>query len=435
MRAYCALFFLLFVTVPAYSVDAERLRLIVSTDIGGTDPDDLQSMVHLLLYADTFDIEGLISSPFGPGRKKHILNIISLYEKDYPFLSAHSNQYPTPATLREITKQGETELAPFQGYRNRTEGSQWIIKRARVKDPRPLHLLVWGGLEDLAQALHDAPDILPKLRVYYIGGPNKKWSPDAYHYIATHHPKLWLIESNATYRGWFVGGNQEGEWGNKAFVSIHIAGHCALGNYFTSLLDGTMKMGDTPSVARLLNGNPEDPSQPSWGGEYVRAWPRPYRVFKGFTTEKDTIEEFGIAEIVLPLGETGIPQAQQNVSATMHIENQALVGFVDNNNLRFRFSPKAARPFLYTIKSTDLTLNGKTGVLTAIPTNPEAASIPDKNLPHWWVDNPTTVFSEGPHIGAKTVSRWRKAYLSDFAKRLQRCQTPSVTTPPLEYLQ
>jgi len=33
--------------------------------------DDFQSMVHLLLYADTLEIEGLVSSPYGPGRKEH----------------------------------------------------------------------------------------------------------------------------------------------------------------------------------------------------------------------------------------------------------------------------------------------------------------------------------------------------------------------------
>ena len=38
-----------------------RHRILVSTDIGGTDPDDFQSMVHLLVYADLFDLEGLIS--------------------------------------------------------------------------------------------------------------------------------------------------------------------------------------------------------------------------------------------------------------------------------------------------------------------------------------------------------------------------------------
>jgi tRNA-specific 2-thiouridylase len=33
---------------------------VVSTDIGGSDPDDFQSMVHLLLYADTLDLEGRV---------------------------------------------------------------------------------------------------------------------------------------------------------------------------------------------------------------------------------------------------------------------------------------------------------------------------------------------------------------------------------------
>lgn len=34
-------------------------RILISTDIGGTDPDDFQSMIHLLMYADLFQIEGL----------------------------------------------------------------------------------------------------------------------------------------------------------------------------------------------------------------------------------------------------------------------------------------------------------------------------------------------------------------------------------------
>jgi hypothetical protein len=54
-----------------------------------------------------------------------------------------------------------------------------IIQCAKRDDSRPLHVLVWGGIEDLAQALHDAPDILPKLRVYWIGGPSKKWIVNA----------------------------------------------------------------------------------------------------------------------------------------------------------------------------------------------------------------------------------------------------------------
>ncbi len=194
----------------------KRHRVVVSTDIGGTDPDDFQSMVHLLVYSDVLDIEGLISSPYGEGRKQDILDVIDCYDKDYANLKTYSDKYPTPDALRAITKQGETEIAPYAGVRASTEGSRWLIECARRDDPRPLHVLVWGGIEDLAQALHDAPDILPKLRVYYIGGPNKKWGPNAYQYIVDHHPKLWIIEANATYRGWFTGGNQSGHGGTRS---------------------------------------------------------------------------------------------------------------------------------------------------------------------------------------------------------------------------
>ncbi len=143
--------------------------------------------------------------------------------------------------------------------------------RATIRS-RSLHVLVWGGIDDLAQALHDAPDILPKLRVYFIGGPNKMWSVDAYDYIEQHHPTLWMIEANTTYRGWFTGGNQSGEWGNTAFVAAHVARHGALGEFFATLLNGTIKMGDSPSVGYLLRGTPDDPSQPGWGGQFVRIW-------------------------------------------------------------------------------------------------------------------------------------------------------------------
>ena len=108
-----------------------RHRVIISSDIGGTDPDDFQSMVHLLVYADTLDIEGLISSPYGPGRKKHILEVIGFYEQDYPNLKTYSDKYPTPDSLRAITKQGALETPGPVGVGASTEGSNWIIACAR----------------------------------------------------------------------------------------------------------------------------------------------------------------------------------------------------------------------------------------------------------------------------------------------------------------
>ena len=409
---------------PSFGGDApaERPRVLVSTDIGGTDPDDLQSMVHLLVYADAFDLEGLVSSPYGLGRKEHILEVLDHYERDYGNLKMHSALYPAPEALRAIVKQGAIESAGYPGFGSPTEGSEWIVRCARRQDPRPLWILVWGGIDDLAQALHDAPDILPKLRVYFIGGPNKKWSADAYQYIADHHPRLWIIEANATYRGWFTGGDQEGEWGNKSFVATHLADCGSLGRFFSSLLDGTMKMGDTPSVVYLLRNTPEDPSQPGWGGMFVQAWERPYVVFERLTTVADRVEQFGVLELAVPLGD-GAPG--QPV-ASMLIENQSISGFVDESErMRFRFSPKNVQSWTYSIRGNVPALDGKIGELTSFRPPPEASTQPSLRLPNWWTDDPVAEAAEGPHIGARTVSRWREDFLGDFAARMLRCKAPA----------
>jgi hypothetical protein len=406
----------------AGETEQPRHRVVVSTDIGGTDPDDFQSMVHLLLYADVLEIEGLISSPFDKGSTEDILRVIDAYERDYANLRTYSDQYPTPDALRAVTRQGEKASAPYAGVRQTTEGSDWIVQCALRDDPRPLHVLVWGGIEDLAQALHDAPDILLKLRVYYIGGPNKKWGPDAYHYIATNHPTLWIIESNATYRGYFVGGNQTGEWSNEGFVRQHVAGRGALGAFFAGLLGGRVKMGDTPSVSWLLKGTPGEPAWPSWGGRYVRAWDRPYAQFTRPTTDQDSIEIFGILELVLPLG-AGAPEEPEG---RMIVENQSLIGHPDGHgNLRFRFCPRDPKVFRYEIRSNVPGLDGKTGAITSYAPPPSVALHPSPRFPNWWTDDPSPAMAEGIHHGARSISQWREDYLRDFAERIERCAKPA----------
>ena len=399
-----------------------RHRVIVSTDIGGTDPDDFQSMVHLLVYADVLDIEGLVSSPYGDGRTQAILDVIDCYEKDFTNLKSYSDKYPTPDALRAITKHGETDRAPHSGFRKATEGSKWIVDCARRDDPRPIHVLVWGGIEDVAHALHDAPDIPPKLRVYWIGGPNKKWSPDAYQYIVDNHPKLWMIESNATYRGWFTGGNQSGDWENKRFVSRHIKGKGALGDFFVKQ-KADVKMGDTPSVGWLLKGTPNDPTAPSWGGSYVPAWKRPCLQLGRMPVKADRIEAFGILELALPAKELS-----GNPEAFLKVENQKLVGhFEGDGTVRFRFCPKAAKRYNFMIASNVASLEGKTGTIVAYIPSPDVAKVPIEELPNWWTDDLSPDTAEGSHSGAKTVNRWREEFLADFAKRMLRCSGPAAT--------
>lgn len=132
--------FILFFALCVYSISLFaqqpiplKPRVLISTDIGGTDPDDNQSMAHLLMYSDRFELEGLISSPsYGNGTTAKILRMIDLYEKDLPKLQQHQQGFLTPDYLRSITKQGRHGAAPYQGYTRATEGSEWIIKCAKM---------------------------------------------------------------------------------------------------------------------------------------------------------------------------------------------------------------------------------------------------------------------------------------------------------------
>jgi hypothetical protein len=258
---------------PGGALTGERYRVIVSTDIGGSDPDDFQSMVHYLVYADLFDTEGLIASPPHAGRTEHIFEALDAYETDYPKLTAQSARFPTPDALRSKSKQGAIDPAPAEGYSVPTDGSRWIIERARADDPRPLWILVWGSITDVAQALHDDPGIKPKLRVYFISSWNRRMDPAARDYVVEHHPDLWLIEADTTFRGMYVGGLQEKDLGNREFLARHVRGHGALGNLLVAK-KADIKMGDTPSVLYLLRGDPEDPAGESWGGSFVRPDPK-----------------------------------------------------------------------------------------------------------------------------------------------------------------
>jgi hypothetical protein len=57
------------------------------------------------------------------------------------------------------------------------------------------------------------------------------------------------------------------------------------------------------------------------------------------------------------------------------------------------------------IERTGMTVGMLVGLLMTIQGS--AARHPSPGLPNWWTDDPSPELAEGPHIGARTVRRWR----------------------------
>jgi hypothetical protein len=241
----------------------ERMRLIVESDIGGSDPDDEQSMVHLLVYADLFDIEGIIVGPPG-GRKSTLDKVINAYEKDYPKVKTYSSKYPTPDYLRSISVQGKTS----KGFGSTNAASKLIVAAAKKSDSRPLWITHWGSMTNTGIALRDAPEIAGKLRMHSIGAWNKtNGDTEVNNWVRDNCPKATWIVNRRTFRGMYMGGYQSGDYSNTGFISTHVKGHGALGNYYFNA-KSSLKEGDTPSWMYLLAGNPGNPGSEHWGGKY-----------------------------------------------------------------------------------------------------------------------------------------------------------------------
>jgi len=423
-----------FMLIPALSIScvvlmaqhtvAVKPRIIISTDIGGTDPDDNQSMAHFLMYSNLFQTEGLISSPsYGHGSKKNILDMIDLYEKDLPKLQKHAKGYPLPAVLRTLCKQGRHGAAPFAGYGTPTEGSDWIVKRAKTKSNQPLWVLVWGGLDDLAQALHDAPEIQSNIRIYWIGGPNKKWSTNSYAYIAQNFPNLWFIEVNSSYYGFFSSNDVPDSLKNENYYSHYIDGAGHLGKDFKDYYEGNVKMGDTPSLLYMMDGDPNDPLKACWGGSFEKMNHSPRIIFERSTTTEDTLTVCSIIEFHLKGPNVDIPSDSACVTLSVQgeIGEQKWKGFhLGGGQYVVRYAPKQTETLMYKITSDIPGFPEQDGKFVVDNSWPGKHRATDYALgPNWYTDRTDQELFDGTRQGAKTVRRWRSKALLDWAERWQ----------------
>lgn len=397
-------------------------RILISTDIGGTDPDDNQSMTHFLMYSHLFNTEGLVSSPsYGMGNKSELLRMIDLYEKDLPLLKKNQKGYPSPASLRAVCKQGRLGAAPFAGYTTATEGSDWIIKCAKKKSRQPLWVLVWGGLDDLAQALHDAPEIQSKIKVYWIGGPNKKWSANSYAYIVENYPGLWFIECNSSYNGFFSDNSMPDSVKEKNYYDRVIKNAGYLGKDFKSYYKGNVKMGDTPSLLYLMDGDPDNPYKESWGSSFEKFEYSPRIIISRNTTIADTVTVCSVLEFHFKGPVINIPADSSCFTMTVRakIGEQKWAGFyLGNGDYAVRYCPKQAETITYKITSPISGFAEQSGQLVVNNSWPGEKGMTDYKLgANWFTDRSDSQFFDGVLQGAKTVSKWRNDVLQDWAKR------------------
>ena len=278
---------------------AERPRLAVLTDIGG-DPDDRQSMIRLLVYANEFDLELLVASAAGtPGELKEsitrpdlILEIVEAYGQVLPNLQRHATGWPQVESLRARVLPGNPRRGrPFVGADHDTAASRALIERIDAGTPeRPLNVTIWGGQTDLAQAVWRVKAergpaglaaFVRKLRVYDIADQDgiADWMRAVFpgmFYILSKAP-AGRDRREAVFRGMYLTGDEA--LTSRAWVDEHVLGQGPLGALYPTKTwtapnpHGTMKEGDTPSWFFFLplGGNdPADPSKPGWGGQFVR---------------------------------------------------------------------------------------------------------------------------------------------------------------------
>ena len=418
----CLFFFLLSSPLFPQESVSEKPRILISTDIGGSDPDDNQSMAHLLMYTDKFDIEGLVSSPsYGSGSTAEIFRMIDLYEKDLPKLEKHQSGFASPAHLRNVTKQGRKGAAPFAGVTSSTEGSDWIIQTAKKEDGRPLWVLVWGGLEDLAQALHDAPEIEKDIRVYWIGGPNKKWSANAYAYVASNFPDLWMIEVNSSYYGFFSDNQAPDVIQTTDYYAQYIQGAGHLGPDFKKYYDGEIKMGDTPSLLYLMHGDPTDPEGESWGGSFEPIRRSARVVYDRPTTIADTVAFCATVEFRFQGPTINVPAD----SAVFWMEvpygnsKQTWPGYYLGKGVyALQYAPKQAETLTFHFTSSVPGFPESDGQLVVSNLWPGKANPTDYLLgENWYSDRSDSALFDGKLQGGKTIQKWGNEVLLDWAER------------------
>jgi hypothetical protein len=275
-------------------------RILVLSDIGH-EPDDQQSLVRLLTYANEFDIEGLIATTSRFQKNEIHPEIMVKVIKAYggiprDNLMIHTeNYFPSEKELLSVVKNGADKYG-MEAVRigQYSEGSEWVIKVVDKPDPRPLWITIWGGSNTLAQALWSVREMrdqgalnqfLAKLRVYAISDQDNsgKWIRENFPYLfyivsptdseskideLGYNDSTWVgISGEHFYK--FKGGPNSKLVTNSWLRKNIRENHGSLGKVYPRSV--YIMEGDTPSFLNLIpNGlrSSQSPTFGGWGGRY-----------------------------------------------------------------------------------------------------------------------------------------------------------------------
>ena len=279
-------------------------RLVVMTDIGDCDvePDDMESAIRLMAYADMFEIEAIMTTvgwncdPYPEEWAQYLDKVVKAYGKDVHKLMLRSKQktflsldkengkqtigyWPSMEYIKSRCMAGSHKAGiEVIGEDNDTEGSEFLIKLADEDDDRPIWVATWGSGNTLARAIWKVKQtrtpeqlkaFLHKFRVYTITDQDMVYAMRMNRAYSSHmwmrrefRDDLKFIWDEGTWQLQCELGKQE--WKKHQEM---IQGHGELGKIYPNYKWGVE--GDTPSFLYIMpNGlnDPEDPTQTGWAG-------------------------------------------------------------------------------------------------------------------------------------------------------------------------
>lgn len=230
-----------------------------------------------------------------------------------------------------------------------------------------------------------------------------------------------MIENNSSYYGFFSNSNTLDSVNNSGYYDQYIqaAGH--LGKDFKSYYKGEVKMGDTPSLLYMMDGDPNNPMRESWGGSFEKFSRSPRVVFDRMTNIADTVVFCSIIEFRLKGPEINVPPDSICFWMETPYKNtvQRWAGYyLGNGQYGLKYAPKQAEILHYRFTSTISGFPIQQGTLVVDNRWPGKSNPTDYLLgANWYTDKSDLKLYDGKIQGGKTLSKWRQDVLVNWAKR------------------